>query len=70
MKLYTWKDFNTYPYAGGMVTVIANDVASARQAAEVLIKEEIYGGAGYDLSVEPEVKDLVAGEGFVYYWEE
>lgn len=71
MKLYCWKNINVYPYAGGMVTVIADDEVMARRVASELLEQEMfYYKAAYDLSASPEVKDITPGTGFAYYWEE
>jgi len=70
MKLYSWKDYNTYPYAGGMVTVVANSEEEASEVAEAMVKQAVYRGSGYDLSSDPLVQEIAPGNGFAYYWEE
>jgi hypothetical protein len=70
MKLYTWRHINIYEYGGGIVSVIAEDEASARKYAAALLDKEVYADREYDLSTDPEVQDIAPGVGAAYYWEE
>lgn len=71
MKIYTWRDFNTYPYAGGMVVVVAENIDQARELATEELKHTVYHGSGFDISGEPDsVVPAQVGAVSAYYWEE
>jgi hypothetical protein len=64
MKAYTWHNV-LYDYSAGAITVLANDLAQARQLAVAWYAEREHYGYADDLysimQTEPEVQELVAG---------
>ena len=70
MKMYVFRDFMKYTYAGGLVVVIAESKKDAfERATELLVKETYSRPQDFKLT-DPEVLDIQVGAGAAYSWEE